>query len=204
MTKRVIYLATVALVLTAAVAAAALPRGTTLPQLFPELAGAPETNGVAIGIGWMGLSPLSPLTAGYLLELHGDQFEGQGIFHVAKMPLVKRAVAIPHDRMRAFLTAANKVSVVEGPYQAHIEHTDDYPSLDIEISVDRNVLRIGSQSQHRPKSDYVDRTPWHIDYRGRTFVVSAADLDQAFEPLEPYLQDDKVFNDMWEDYNRKR
>jgi hypothetical protein len=206
MAKTIIRLAGLAVVLTIAVAAAALPRLTTLPQLFPELADMPETTGVAIGVGWMGLSPLSPMTAGYFLDLHGDQFEGPGFFQVAKAPSEKRAIAVPRDVVRAFLTAANKVRLVEGGYQAHIEHTDDYPSLDVQVSIKQELLRIGSQSQQRqPKSgNYLDRTPWYVDYRKRTFVVTATDLDQAFAALQPYLQDEKVFHDVWEDYNRKR
>jgi hypothetical protein len=207
MAKNVIRLAGIAVVLTIAVAAAALPRSTTLPQLFPELADMPETNGVAIGIGWMGLSRLSPITAGYFLELHGDQFEGPGFFQVAKAPGEKRAIAVPRDIVRAFLTAVNNVPVVEGEYQARIEHTDDYPSLDVQVSIKQvsikqELLRIGSQSQQRqPKSgNYPDRTPWYVDYRKRSFVVTATDLDQAFGALEPYLQDEKVIDELVKKY----
>ena len=204
MAKTIIRLAGI-VVAVAVSFAAAPPQATTLPQVFPELIDLPETKGVVIGIGWMGLSPLSPMSAGYFLELHGDQFEGQGIFQVAKAPVVKRTVAIPRDLVRAFLTAAGKVALVEAEYRAHIEHTDDYPSLEVEVATRQGQLRIGTQSQQRQKSaDYVDRTPWRVDYRDRTFVVTASDLDQAFAPFEHYLQDEKVFSDMWEDYNRKR
>ena len=115
-----------------------------------------------------------------------------------------RPPALARDLVRAFLTAASKVALVEAEYRAHIEHTDDYPSLEVEVGTKQGLLRIGTQSQQRPKSDYVDRTPWRVDYRDRTFVVTASDLDQAFAPFEHYLQDEKVFSDMWEDYNRKR
>lgn len=195
-----------ALVMAAGFAAIAAPRLLTLAQIFPELADMPDTSQVGIGIAWMGLSPLSPTNASYILDRHDDKFEGQGFFRVADKLFVKRAVAVPRDLVQAFLTATNKVEVVEGEYQARIEHTDDYPSLDVEVVVNRQALRIGSQSQQRqPKTgDYVDRTPWRIDYRGRSFVVTASDLDQAFEALQPYLQDRKVFDEMWEDYKRKQ
>jgi hypothetical protein len=212
MAKHVLHRAGAALALALALAlavgfaAAAAPRSATLPQLFPELADLPESTGVAIGIDWMGLSPLSPMTADYILELHGDQFEGLGIFKVADAAAVKRAVAVPRDVVRGFLTAAGKVELVEAEYRAHIEHTDDYPSVDVEVPTKQGLLRIGSRSQQRqPKSgDYLDRTPWQIAYGGRSFVVTASDLDQAFAPFEPYLQDAKVFDEMWDDYNRKR
>jgi hypothetical protein len=205
MTKIAIGGAGVALALIIGFAAAALSQTTTLTKLFPETADVPETTSVAIGIDWMGLSPLSPMTAGYFLELHGDQFEGQGIFQVAKATPVKRPVAIPRDLVRAFLTAASNVALVEGEYRAHIEHTDDYPSIDIAVATKLGQLRIGSRSQERQTSaDYVDRTPWRVDYRDRIFVVTASDLDRAFAPFEHYLQDQKVFNDMWEDYKNKK
>jgi hypothetical protein len=202
MAKHVVRLVGIAVVLIFAFAVVALPRSTTLLQLFPELADMPETNGVAISIGWMGLSQLSPVTAGYVLELHGDQFEGPGLFQVAKTPSEKRAIAVPRDLVRAFLTAANKVRLVEGEYQARIEHTDDYPSLEVEVSVKREPLRIGSRSQPRQakSGNYADRTPWYVDYRKRSFVVTATDLDQAFEALEPYLQDDKVIEELVKKY----
>jgi hypothetical protein len=206
MAKIVIRLTAAALILAAGFAAAAAPKPTTLAQVFPELTDLSETKQVGIGIGWMGLSPLSPLSAGYILELHGDQFEGQGVFQTGNEPVVKRAVAIPRELVRAFLTAATKVAAVEGEYRARIEHTDDYPSLDVEVSVDRQVLKIGSQSQQRQakSANYPDRTPWRIVYRDRTFVVTAGDLDRAYATLEPYLQDEKVFAEMWEDYKRKQ
>jgi hypothetical protein len=205
MAKTVIRLAGVVLALAFGLAAAA-PRSATLPQLFPELADLPDTTGVVIGIGWMGLSPLSPMSAGYMLELHGDQFEGPAVFQVAKAPTVKRTVAIPRDLVRGFLIAAGKVDLVEAEYRAHIEHTDDYPSIDVEVSTKQGLLRIGSQSQQRmgTSADTVDRTPWRVAYRDRTFVVTASDLDQAFAPFEAYLQDEKVFDEMWEDYNRQK
>jgi hypothetical protein len=201
MTKRVVLLAGIAVVLTIVVAAA-LPRSTTLLQLFPELADMPETNGVAIGVGWMGLSPLSPITAGYFLELHGDQFEGPGFFQVAEAPSEKRAIAVPRDLVRAFLIAANKVRLVEGEYRARIEYTDDYPSLDVQVSIEGELLRIGSRSQQRQakSGDFVDRTPWYVDYHKRSFVVTATDLDRAFAALQPYLQDDKVFDELMKKY----
>ena len=113
MTKPVIRVAVAVLMLAACFAAAAAPRAVALAQVFPELADLPETGEVGIGIGWMGLSPLSPINASYILERHGEQFEGLGFFQFADQPAVKRAVTIPRDLVRALLTAANKVEVVE-------------------------------------------------------------------------------------------
>lgn len=206
MAKTAVGVAAIALASIIGIAAVALSQTTTLTKLFPETAELPATTAVVIGIGWMGLSPLSPMNAAYFLELHGDQFEGRGVFQVAKAPVVKRAVAVPRDLVRAFLAAAGKVALIEAEYRAHIEHTDDYPSLEVDVATKQGQLRIGTRSQQRqPTSgDYLDRTPWRVDYRDRSFVVTASDLDQAFDALEPYLEDGKVFDEMRDDYDRKR
>jgi hypothetical protein len=161
----------------------------TLPQLFPELTNLPATTTLAIAIGWLGLSPLSPIDAVYSLALRNDQFEGDGKFSVAAASAT-RAVTIPSDIVRAFLVAVTKVELVEKDYTPRITHTDDYPSLSVMVQTGRGVLQIGTRSQQqRPKSGtYVDRTPWAITYLGRTFVVTASDLDQAFDPWESHLQ----------------
>jgi hypothetical protein len=202
MTKIVICLTGAALVLAIAfggvVTVAALPRPTTLAQQFPDLAAVSETKAVAVGIQWVGLSTLSPMIADYLLELHDDQFTGQGRFQVAQAPSVTRAIAVPRDVVRAFLIVASKVPMVEGTYTARIEHTDDYPSLEFGVETKQGPLRIGSQSQDNwaKSGTTVDRTPWRISYLNRTFVVTASDLDQAFEALEPYLQDVKILEEL--------
>jgi hypothetical protein len=206
MVKTALRVAGVALVLTIGLAVAAWPRSSTLADLFPDLADLPETRAVFIGIGWYGLSALSPLSAGYPLELHDDQFTGEGRFQVADGPTAKRAIAVPRAVVRAFLTAASKVPLVEGEYKPRIEHTDDYPSLEIDVETKQGPLHIGSQSQQKqPQSGtYVDRSPWRIGYRNRTFVVTASDLDQAFESFEPYLQDDAVFEELVKQVEQSR
>jgi hypothetical protein len=78
MMKNAVRLASAALVLAIGFAVAATTRSTALARQFPELADLSETKTVVIGIQWLGLSTLSPMIANYLLELHDDQFAGQG------------------------------------------------------------------------------------------------------------------------------
>ena len=179
-------------------AVAAVPRSTTLIRQFPEMADLPDTKTVVVGIQWFGLSTLSPMIADYLLELHDDQFTGQGQFKVADAPAVSRSITVPRDVMRAFLAVASKVRMVEGEYKPRIEHTDDYPSLEFDVATKQGLLRIGTQSQlkYAESGTYLNRTPWSIGYLNRSFVVTASDLDRAYEPFDPYLREDEIFKEL--------
>ena len=198
MRKLVVLLAGAALVGAIGYAVASMPRPTSLILQFPELADLSETKTVVIGIQWLGLSTLSPMIADYLLELHDDQFVGQGQFKVAEAPAVSRPIAVPRDVMRAFLAVASKVQMVEGEYKPRIEHTDDYPSLEFDVATKQGLLRIGTRSQLKDAESgtYLDRTPWSISYLNRSFVVTASDLDRAYEPFGQYLRDDEIFKEL--------
>jgi hypothetical protein len=200
MTKIAVRLASAALVLAIGFAVVAAPQATSLTRQFPELADLPETKTVIIGIQWLGLSDLSPMIADYLLELHDDQFAGHGQFKVAEAPAVSRPITVPRDVMRAFLAVASKVRMVEGEYHPRIEHTDDYPSLEFDVATKQGLLRIGTQSQLKDAESgtYLDRTPWSISYLNRSFVVTASDLDRAYEPFGPYLREDEIFKELQE------
>jgi hypothetical protein len=169
----------------------------SLSKLFPDLADLPETTTFGVAVGWLGLSLLSPIRADYSLELRKGEFKGKGRFKVATAGAT-RSISVPRDVVRGFMAAAEKVELVEKKYEPRITHTDDYPSLRISVQTKRGLLIIGTNSQpQRSKSgNYVDRTPWVVEYLGRTFVVSANDLDQAFEPFEPHLQQNGVFEEL--------
>jgi hypothetical protein len=171
---------------------------TTLPKLFPALTDLPESKALVISMTWLGLSPLSPVRADYMLNLHNDQFEGVAHFKVAEAKSAKRSIAVPHDLIRTFLAATSKVEVVEKPYQPRITHTDDYPSISIGVPVQDGQLIVGTNSQEQQSGSeaYADRTPWAITFAGRTFVVTASDLDKAFDPLLPALQYDDAIKEL--------
>jgi hypothetical protein len=198
MRKLVVLLAGVALVVAIGFAVAAMPRPTSLIRQFPELADLSDTKIVVVGIRWLGLSTLSPMIADYLLDLHEDQFAGQGQFKVADAPAVSRPITVPGDVMRAFLAVASKVRMVEGVYKPRIDHTDDYPSLEFDVATKQGLLRIGTSSQlkYAESGTYLDRTPWSISYLNRSFVVTASDLDRAYEPIGQYLRDEEIFEEL--------
>lgn len=198
MRKLVVLLAGAALVGAIGLAVAAMPRPTSLIRQFPELADLSDAKIVVVGIQWFGLSTLSPMIANYPLELHDDQFAGQGQFKVADAPAVSRPITVPRDVMRAFLAVASKVRMVEGEYKPRIEHTDDYPSLEFDVATKQGPLRIGTHSQlkYAESGTYLDRTPWSISYLNRSFVVTASDLDRAYEPFGQYLRDEEIFTEL--------
>ena len=166
---------------------------STLPELFPALADLPDANAVGIALGWQGLSPISPVLATYPLELHNDQFKGKASFRVATATAT-RDVAVPRDLVRGLLAAANKVTLVEQEYQPRITHTDDYPSVAITVPTRQGELSIETRSQplRSASEKHWDATPWAIHYSGRTFVVTADDLDRALDAVLPSLQYDEV------------
>jgi hypothetical protein len=198
MRKLAMLLAGAAFVGAIGFAVAAMPRSTSLIRQFPELADLSDTKIVVVGIQWFGLSTLSPMNADYLLELHDNQFAGQGRFKAADAPAVSRPITVPRDVMRAFLAVASKVRMVEGEYHPRIDHTDDYPSLEFDVATKQGLLRIGTSSQLKDAESgtYLDRTPWSISYSNRSFVVTASDLDRAYEPFGPYLREDEIFKEL--------
>lgn len=169
----------------------------TLPELFPSLADLPEANALAIELGWQGLSPISPVQAKYLLGLHNDQFDGKGRFKVATATAT-RDIIVPRNLVRQFLAAAIKVTLLEQEYQPRIMHTDDYPSVAITVHTQQGELSIETRSQPRGSTSekYWDATPWAIHFSGRTFVVTADDLDRALDPLLSRLQYDEVIGEL--------
>jgi len=172
-------------------------QAATLAQLFPDLARLPDTTALEITVAWSGYSPDSPVSGEYRLELHDDAFEGTGRFKVSWASSLRK-FTIPRDNVQALLAAARDVELVEKDYKPYRTHTDDYPYVGIKIHAGQELLVIETKSQRRrPESgDYIDRTPWGITYRGRTFVVTATDLDKALEPLLLQLQYAKVIDEL--------
>jgi hypothetical protein len=156
----------------------------TLTQLFPALVRLPEATAVEITVGWSGLSLLSPMNGEYVLQLHNDQFEGLGRFKVAAATSVRK-IAVPRDNVQSFLAAVSQVELVEEEYKPRITHTDDYPYVGVGVQTEQGLLQIETRSQSRrvESEEYRDRTPWAINYLGRTFVIGANDLDRALEHL---------------------
>jgi hypothetical protein len=168
---------------------------TILPKLSQALAELPESKAVVISMSWVGLSPLSPIRVDYVLNLRNDQFEGVAEF-AARTARGKRNIVVPHDLMRAFLAAVSKAELVEKPYQPRIMHTDDFPSISIGFVQEGVVVGTDSQQQKSSAGDYWERSPWAIAYAGRTFVMTASDVDKTFDALMTALQYDDVLEEL--------
>jgi hypothetical protein len=154
-----------------------LNSGLTLTKLFPQLATFAPTR-VRLIQGWNGLSRFSPIHAEYVLNLENDQFKGTALFSVASVTGTEVAAARREDVME-FARIALQVAVEEKPYKPRICHTDDYPSLEIELQSDTQTLRIWSTSQYL--------TPWGIRFENRSFVTDTEELGNALGQLATEL-----------------
>jgi hypothetical protein len=199
--------ATAAVAFTLVLSLAASARAATLPQLFPELADLSDATRLTITFEWDGLSPVAPVASRYALELHGDQFTGTGSFSVGHPAVTaSRAITVPRAAVQALLAAAGSVALDEKAYSPRITHTDDFPSLAVIVPTKQEPLLLLTRSQEKepPSAAFTDRTPWGVSYMGRVFVVTASDLDQAVEQLEPHLQRDEVVKELVDLYKSRQ
>jgi fermentation-respiration switch protein FrsA (DUF1100 family) len=142
------------------------------------------TTAIAIRIqdDWNGLSPNAPITARYALMLVGGVFSGSADFSVAGGAKTASTDAVlPPEVAEEFLKTLAGSPVKVGDYVPLIEHTDDYPSLSIEIDLGTEKVLFFSQSQG------ADRTPWGVTFGGETYVVDSDAPARALRVLEPYL-----------------
>ncbi|HLF02599.1 MAG TPA: hypothetical protein VI547_11525 [Anaerolineales bacterium] len=154
---------------------AACSGGPALPDL---------TTATAIHIqdDWNGLSPDAPLSARYTLVLIDGVFSGAADFSVAGGAKTASTDAVlPPEVAEEFLKTLAESPVKNGDYVPLIEHTDDYPSLVIEIDLGTEKVLFFSQSQG------ADHVPWGATFGGETYVVDSDAPARALKVLEPYL-----------------
>jgi hypothetical protein len=142
---------------------------------------------------WAGLSPDAPIEAHYTLERGADGFSGEGSFSLGGYsgnPVSAReAITVPADVAQKFLQMLEEpnLPMKEGTYEPRIDHTDDYPSLGIQIE-----LPGGEQVAFFSGSQGVDNVPWGLSYEGKTYIVDSALPAKALYTLGPYLKQDEV------------
>jgi hypothetical protein len=173
-----------------------------LLELFPGLTDLADTTALIIAFEWTGLSPQSPTSANYPLELRNDRFEGEARFSVAGLSTT-RSVTVPRDLVRLLLAAASRVKLWDDKYDAPAPVTDSYPFVGVTVRTKQGLLKIETRAHGKyvrydpPKTEfYVERVPWAVKYLDRVFVVYASDLDQALDALEPYLRREEMFEEL--------
>jgi hypothetical protein len=135
---------------------------------------------------WNGLSPIAPLGATYDLERAGDQFNGTANFAVggrSNNPLqATEAVELPQEAVQTFLQTLASAPLTEGAYQPHITHTDDYPSIYIELELETGTVAYFTQSQGEA------HVPWGAEFNGKSYVINSDAPAKALAALDPYLK----------------
>ena len=158
----------------------------------PEVVFAQLTQARSIKIEdeWIGLSHIAPIEAHYDLRRQNGAFSGKANFSVAYYYREKHTavenIVIPEDMALSFLRTLAQSPTEYGYYEPRIEHTDDYPSISIQIELEGESLKFYTESQGE------DHVPWALDWKGSTFVINSDQPAKALALLEPYLKKDTL------------
>ncbi len=146
---------------------------------------------VEIENDWNGYSDITPILRHYKLQLQnralvGDSHIAVGGYGAAGIhQQATTKVNIPATLATEFLSTLAKTPLESGSYKPLIEHTDDYPSVTIEVKVNQQQVMFRSQSQG------VSRAPWLVSIRSSTthadYISNTNFPTQALQLLSPYL-----------------
>lgn len=127
-----------------------------------NLAAVTQAQTVEIHNDWNGYSDITPILRHYKLRLVNKDLVGNahiavggygaGGIHQQRTTKVK----IPAVVATKFLTTLAKTPLQVGVYKPLIAHPDDYPSIAIQLKIDKKQVIFSSKSQG------VDRIPWKI------------------------------------------
>jgi ankyrin repeat protein len=120
---------------------------------------------VEIRDSWAGLG--RPHSSHYVLRRVADRIEG--------------AAAVPVRVFENFIQVLLTTPFVPGQYEPALMHTDDYPSISIEIHAGTETVTFSTQSQG------AGHIPWAVRVRGETFVAHSDAPARAFALLRPHL-----------------
>lgn len=164
----------------------------------------PRTEAIHVYDEWIGYSIASPLKARYVLERKEDEFKGQARFSAGEEGRRREAVrdiAIPVGVTDAFLRLLSKVPMEEGEYRPRIDHTDDYPSIEIRLEIGDLSVRFFTSSQG------AGHVPWGLQVGDETFVVRSSMPADALEILSSYLCKDvldRLADELKSEWSRDR
>jgi hypothetical protein len=146
---------------------------------------------VEIHNDWNGYSDITPILRHYKLRLASKNLVGNahiavggygaGGIHQQRTTKVK----IPAVVVTKFLTTLAKTPLQSGVYKPLITKTDDYPSIEIKIKIEKKQVTFSSKSQG------VDRIPWKIAVTEnnvtKEYITNSPIPAQAFRILNPSL-----------------
>lgn len=145
---------------------------------------------IVVDDSWMGLSLVAPIVARYELHRADMGFVGQAKFSVgAELPnkppsKATEQLAVPQDVISRFLDQIATTPVTGGKYEPKFTHTDDYPSVNIELRTDTGFVALYSASQSK------DFSPWKITNDKTECISQSGTPATALALLEPYFKRD--------------
>jgi hypothetical protein len=139
---------------------------------------------------WCGLSRASPIRLGVVLQ-RDDQngFRGRAELSVGENRSKRTDsldVTISPGVATAILTALADAPVEPGPYVPWIEHTDDYPEIEIEVLTPTGATTFHSRSQGE------HHAPWGLRVNGEEFSVDSPLPAEALELLRRCAGGDRL------------
>ncbi len=150
-----------------------------------------QTATVEIRNDWNGYSDITPVLRHYKLRIEHQKLVGKA--HIAvggygaagiHQQQTKR-LTIPAAVTTKFLAILAKTPLQVGSYKPLIDRTDDYPSIAIDLKIDRQQVIFSSQSQAH---NYV---PWKVTVtqanKTTSYISNSAIPAQALQILAPYL-----------------
>lgn len=157
----------------------------------PSLAALRQADRIEIQNNWNGYSDITPILRHYKLRLERQKFIGNahvaiggyGAAGIHQQQTTK--VTIPAAASAKFLATLAQTPLQVGTYRPQIVRGDDYPSIKIQLQIDRQQVTFSSQSQA------VGYVPWKITVtkndRTLEYISNSALPAQALQSLDPYL-----------------
>ena len=149
-----------------------------------------ESDLVLIHDAWTGYNKHSPIAAVWELRrtTPGD-FVGQGRFSTSLAGERVVDVTVTAAKTKKFLDAIAGARVVPGPYEALMEHTDDFPHIEIALHVGvRNMMRPGGIALLFTASQGEFHAPWGAFVSGQVLTIAGEEVGRALTVLSAPLK----------------
>jgi hypothetical protein len=161
------------------------------PSIPPLLAAVTRAETVEIYNDWNGYSDITPILRHSKLRVDRQKLVGNshiavGGYGAAGIHQQKTTkVQIPAAVTAQFLATLAKTPLQLGAYKPRLDLSDNYPAIQIQVTVARQQITFSSQSQ---SDNYV---PWKVTVRHQDrateYVSNSAFPAQALKLLSPYL-----------------
>lgn len=163
------------------------------PEIPPLLAAVMRAETVEIYNDWNGYSDITPILRHSKLRVDRQKLVGNshiavGGYGAAGIHQQKTTkVQIPVAVTAQFLATLTKTPLQVGTYKPRFDLSDNYPSIQIQVTAARQQITFSSQSQ---ADNYV---PWKVTLRHKDrdrtteYISNSAFPAQALKLLSPYL-----------------